>query len=109
MRRFASLCAELSASSATEARLAALQRYLAGADPADAAWALQLLIGGKPRRAMPAALLRAEACVAAGIPDWLFEASLQATADLAETIAQILPPPRAASARHRAVLPCAAA
>jgi hypothetical protein len=34
MRRFASLCAELSASSATEARLAALQRYLAGADPA---------------------------------------------------------------------------
>ena len=97
MRRFASLCAELSASSATEARLAALQRYLAGADPADAAWALQLLVGGKPRRAMPAALLRAEACVAAGIPDWLFEASLQATADLAETIAQILPPPRAAS------------
>jgi DNA ligase-1 len=97
MRRFASLCAALSASSATEARLAALQRYLAGADPVDAAWALQLLVGGKPRRAMPAALLRAEACVAAGIPDWLFEASLQATGDLAETIAQILPPPRAAS------------
>ena len=47
------------ASSATEARLAALQRYLAGADPADAAWALQLLVVGKPRRAMPAALLRA--------------------------------------------------
>jgi len=83
MRRFASLCAELSAnsaSSATEAKLAALQRYLAGADPADAAWALPLLVGGKPRRAMPAALLRAEACVAAGMPDWLFEASLQAPA-----------------------------
>lgn len=42
---------------------------------------------------MPTALLRAEATAVAGIPDWLFEASCQAVGDLAETIAQVLPPP----------------
>ena len=98
MRRFAALHAELDASTATEAKLAALQRYLAEADPADAAWGLYLLAGGKPRQSVPTALLRAEASAVAGIPDWLFEACYQAVGDLAETIAQVLPPPRGHSA-----------
>lgn len=38
MQRFARLYAELDASTATDAKLAALHRYLAEADPADAAW-----------------------------------------------------------------------
>ncbi len=94
MRRFAALYAELDASTATEAKLAALQRYLAEADAADAAWALYFLAGGKPRQTVPTALLRAEATAAAGISDWLFEACYQAAGDLAETIALVLPPPR---------------
>ena len=94
MRRFAALYAELDASTATEAKLAALQRYLVDAAPADAAWALYFLAGGKPRQTVPTALLRAQATAAAGIPDWLFEASYQAAGDLAETIARVLPPPR---------------
>ena len=94
MRRFAALYAELDASTATEAKLAALQRYLAQADAADAAWALYFLAGGKPRQTLPTALLRAEATAAAGISDWLFEACYQAAGDLAETIALVLPPPR---------------
>ena len=94
MRRFAALYAELDASTATEAKLAALQRYLAQTDPADAAWALYFLAGGKPRQTLPTALLRAEATAAAGISDWLFEACYQAAGDLAETIALVLPPPR---------------
>ena len=94
MRRFAALYAELDASTATEAKLAALQRYLAQVDPADAAWALYFLAGGKPRQTLPTALLRAEATAAAGISDWLFEACYQAAGDLAETIALVLPPPR---------------
>ena len=60
MRRFAALYAELDASTATEAKLAALQRYLADAPPGDAAWALYFLAGGKPRQTVPTALLRAE-------------------------------------------------
>jgi DNA ligase-1 len=98
MRRFAALYAELDASTATEAKVAALQRYLAEADPADAAWGLYFLAGGKPRAVVSTALLRAEATAVAGIPDWLFEASYQAAGDLAETIAQILPAPRRHSA-----------
>ena len=98
MRRFAALYAELDASTATEAKLAALQRYLAQADPADAAWALYFLAGGKPRQTLPTALLRAEATAVAGISDWLFEACYQAAGDLAETIALVLPPPRGHSA-----------
>ncbi len=98
MRLFASLCAELCVSVGSQASLASLQRYFAQAGPADAAWALFLLLGGKTRRSLSAAQLRAEACAAADIPDWLFELSLQATGDLAETIAHVLPPPRSTSA-----------
>ena len=94
MRRFAALYAELDAGTATEGKLAALQRYLADAAPADAAWALYFLAGGKPRQTVPTALLRAEASAVAAIPDWLFDASYQAAGDLAETIAMVLPPPR---------------
>ena len=103
MQRFARLYAELDASTATEHKLAALQRYLAEADPADAAWGLYFLAGGKPRQTVPTALLRAAATAAAGIPDWLFEASYQAVGDLAETIAQVLPPPQHRSALGLAV------
>src|SRR3990167_283861 len=98
MQRFARLYAALDASTATDSKLAALQRYLAEADAADAAWGLYFLAGGKPRQTVPTALLRAEATAPVGIPDWLFEASYQAVGDLAETIAQVLPPPRGRSA-----------
>ena len=94
MRRFAALYAELDASTATEAKLAALRRYLGEADAADAAWALYFLAGGKPQQTVPSALMRAEASAAAGITGWLFEACYQAAGDLAETIALVLPPPR---------------
>ena len=123
MRRFAALYAELDASTATEAKVAALQRYLAdafvtspthhSADPAlpaqppdpahqallaDTAWGVYFLAGGRPRQTVPTALLRAQATALAGIPDWLFDTCYQAVGDLAETIAQVLPPPRQHSA-----------
>jgi DNA ligase-1 len=93
MRRFAALFAALDASTATEAKVAALVAYLADAPAADAAWAVYLLAGGRPRQTVPTAVLRATATAAAGLPDWLFEASYQAAGDLAETIAHVLPPP----------------
>ncbi|MFG5407777.1 ATP-dependent DNA ligase [Piscinibacter sakaiensis] len=94
MRRFAALFQALDASTATSDKLAALRHYLAEAPPADAAWALYFLAGGKPRQTVPTALLRTLACREAGIADWLFEACYQAVGDLAETIALVLPPPR---------------
>ena len=91
MRCFARLYAELDASTATSAKLAALRAYFAEAPAADAAWALYFLSGGKPRQVVPTAVLRALACRSAGIDDWLFEACYQAVGDLAETIALVLP------------------
>ncbi len=97
MRAFAALYAALDASTATLDKVAALRRYFQAADPADAAWAVYFLAGGKPRQTVPTALLRATACREASLPDWLFEASYQAVGDLAETIAHVLP---AADAVH---------
>ncbi len=72
---------------------AALAHYWAQAPAADAAWGLFLLAGGRLPLRVPATLLRSSACAAAGVDDWLFDACLQAAGDLAETIAQVLPPP----------------
>ena len=93
MRQFATLYAALDASTATTAKVDALKRYFAVADPSDAAWAVYFLAGGKPRQVVPTGVLRALACGCAGIDDWLFEECYQAVGDLAETIAHVLPPP----------------
>ena len=93
MKAFAALFAELDASTATTDKVGALKRYFASAAPADAAWAVYFLAGGKPRQVVPTAVLRTLACQRAGLPQWLFEESYQAVGDLAETIAHVLPPP----------------
>ena len=92
MRRFADLYQALDASTATQAKVAALRGYFQHAPAADAAWAVYFLTGGKPRQVVPTALLREVACRQAGIDDWLFDACHQAVGDLAETIAHVLPP-----------------
>jgi DNA ligase 1 len=97
MKAFAHLFNELDASTATGAKVAALKRYFALAAPADAAWAVYFLAGGKPRQVVPTAVLRALACERAGLAPWLFEEAYQAVGDLAETIAHVLPPPNALS------------
>ena len=97
MKAFARLFSELDASTATGAKVAALKRYFAVAAPADAAWAVYFLAGGKPRQVVPTAVLRTLACERAGLAPWLFEEAYQAVGDLAETIAHVLPPPGALS------------
>ena len=93
MKQFAALFNALDASTATTAKVAALRAYFDAANDADAAWAVYFLAGGRPRQVVPNALLRALACRAARIDEWLFEACYQAVGDLAETIALVLPPP----------------
>ena len=93
MKDFAALYRELDASTSSLAKQAALQRYLRVADPADAAWAVYFLAGGKPRQLVPTKLLRLLAREAAGLPEWLFDESYDAVGDLAETIALLMPPP----------------
>ncbi len=91
MKHFARLFTELDSTTSTNAKLAALQRYFELASPEDAAWAVYFLSGGKPRQVLKTASLRALACAAAGIEDWLFDECYQAVGDLAETIAYVLP------------------
>lgn len=93
MKRFVALYLALDASTSTLAKVAALKRYLADTPACDAAWAVYLLAGGTPRRAVPTKELRALACEAGGLPAWLFEAGYAATGDLAEAIAYVLPDP----------------
>jgi DNA ligase 1 len=97
VKRFAALFAALDASTGTLDKVAALRGYFSDAAPDDAAWAVYFLSGGKPRQAVPSALLRATAVREAGIAEWLFEESYQAVGDLAETIAHVLPAPVATS------------
>ncbi len=93
MKDFAALYRALDASTSNLAKQAALQAYLRAAAPADAAWAVYFLAGGKPRQLVPTKLLRQFAREAAGLPEWLFDESYEAVGDLAETIALLLPPP----------------
>ena len=96
MKAFADLYRELDASTSSLAKQAALQRYLRAAPARDAAWAVYFLAGGKPRQLAPTRLLREQARLAAGLPEWLFDESYEAVGDLAETIALLLPAPETA-------------
>jgi DNA ligase-1 len=90
---FADLYAALDETNKTNEKVDALARFFAAADPADAAWALYVLIGRRPRQAVQMPKLRAWAVEAAGIPDWLFGESYDAVGDFAEAIALLLPEP----------------
>ena len=93
MLRFTRLFDELDASTGTLDKLAALKRYFADADPADAAWAAAVLSGRKLARAVSSTKLRAWAAEASGYPPWLIAACHEATGDLSEALALVLPEP----------------
>jgi DNA ligase 1 len=50
MKAFAELYAALDETTKTNAKIAALKRYLEAAEPGDAAWAVHFLIGRRPKR-----------------------------------------------------------
>ena len=83
MRAFADLYAQLDATTSSNAKLAALVKYLRAAPDADAAWAVYFLAGGKPRQLVPVRVLASFAQTASGLPAWLFDECYQAVGDLA--------------------------
>lgn len=91
MKAFATLYSRLDATTSSNAKLAAMRDYFREADPADAAWAVYFLAGGRPRQLVPTRVLRETAMQAAGLPEWLFEESYQAVGDMAETISLLMP------------------
>lgn len=91
MKAFAQLYGRLDATTSSNAKLAALQDYFSQAQPADAAWAVYFLAGGRPRQLVPSRVLREIGMQQAALPEWLFEESYQAVGDLAETLSLLLP------------------
>jgi DNA ligase-1 len=90
MKAFASLYQALDRTTASQKKLDLLVTYFKCTKPADAAWAVFFLSGGKIRRLLPTRELRAYALAKTGLSDWLFEESYQAVGDLAETISLLL-------------------
>ncbi|MET3928861.1 DNA ligase-1 [Lysobacter sp. OAE881] len=93
MKRFADLYRELDQSTATSDKRAALIAYFRDAPPADAAWALWLLSGGKLSRIANTRELHEWIVAESGLPSWLVEESHGHVGDLAETLALLLDDP----------------
>ncbi|MFZ9174155.1 ATP-dependent DNA ligase [Vulcanococcus sp.] len=86
MKAFSQLFAELDGTSSTTAKLEALETYFRSAPPADAAWALALLLGKRRKRLISGRRLREICLNALALPDWLFEACSNQVGDSAETV-----------------------
>ncbi len=97
MKAFADLYQRLDRSTATSDKRAALIDYFRTAPPADAAWALFLLAGGKVGGARTkiaaSGELRAWVSAETGLPDWLVDESYNKVGDLAETLTLLVDEP----------------
>lgn len=91
MQRFAALYQALDATTSTASKVDIMVAYFQHCPAADAAWAVYFLSGGKLRRTVSTATLKALACEVAGLDEWLFEECYQVVGDLAETIAHVIP------------------
>lgn len=91
MHRFTRLFNHLDATTRTGEKLAALENYFRSVPPEDGAWALTLLVGKRPRRALSHTEMRRIASDRSGIPLWLIAECHDAAGDLSETLALLLP------------------
>ena len=90
MKRFARLYDALDATTSTNAKVAAMERYFAEAPPADAAWALYFLTGQRLKRLIAPRLLAVWGCEKARVPGWMADECFSLAGDLAETVALLL-------------------
>jgi len=91
MRRFTQLFEELDRTTRTSERVAALKRYFSEAPPADAAWALYFLNGRRVKGSVSGPKLRDWLAEESALPGWLVSECHEATGDLADLIANLLP------------------
>ena len=90
MRRFAELFERLDTTTSTRAKIEAMREYFTAAEPADAAWAVYVLIGRRVKRSVGPASLRTWLLEEAQLPGWLIEETYGSVGDLAETIALLV-------------------
>ena len=91
MQAFVQLIERLDRSAGTGERVEALVAHFAAAEPADAAWALQVLLAKRRKRLITGRRLRQICLEDSGLPEWLFDACHAQVGDSAETIALLWP------------------
>ena len=100
MRRFAELFESLDTTTSTLAKVEAMSSYFRAAPPADAAWAVYVLIGRRVKRSVGPAQLREWLRETADLPEWLIDETYGSVGDLAETIALLVANDAADAAAH---------
>jgi DNA ligase-1 len=98
LNAFAALLSKLEQVRSTRRKLALLRAYFTAAPSGDAAWALHLLTGRRPRRVVSGPELRRWLGEATGLPAEVIEATYAHVGDLAETVALVLGPEKTAHA-----------
>ena len=99
MKAFADLFRNLDDTTSTNRKIDAMVNYFLHAPDQDAIWAINFLVGRKPRQVVPTLKLMQWAAEISGVPEWLFEFCYEIVGDLAETITLVLPGATATSSR----------
>ena len=94
MKRFVELVQALDSTTKTRRKRDALVQYFREAPAVDAAHAVAVLCGQRPRRGIRTTRLREIVAELTGLPEWLVAESHHQVGDLAETLALLLPPPQ---------------
>ncbi len=97
MQAFTQLFLAIDQSNKTTKKVAALVQFFEQASDEDKVWAIALLSGKRPKRAVRSGDLRAWTAELSALPLWLFEETYHIVGDLAETIAKTLPPAKQSS------------
>jgi DNA ligase-1 len=90
MEAFTRLYTALDGTTSTNAKVAALKSYLAGAPPADAAWAIYIVSGRRAKRLVGRPLLKATLQELTGYPEWLVLDAYATVGDFAETASLLM-------------------
>lgn len=90
MQRFTQLFQEIDATTSTNEKVRALHHYFAEEAPANAVWALYLLLGKARKRLITSRVLRETFLEISNLPAWLFEDCYAHVGDSAEVIALLL-------------------
>ncbi|MEO6213431.1 MAG: ATP-dependent DNA ligase [Vicinamibacterales bacterium] len=90
MRRFAALYDEIDSTTSTNAKVAAMARYVATAPRPDAAWAVFFLTGRRLKRLVPHASIGEWTLAATGLAGWMLSECYGVVGDGAETAALLL-------------------
>jgi DNA ligase 1 len=90
MKRFTHLFQQIDSTTSTNEKVRSLKEYFQAEQPANAVWALYLLLGKTRKRLITSRILRDVFFLISEIPEWLFEDCYAQVGDSAEVISLLL-------------------